>query len=100
MLNNAQKCLDTNTLSKQLSENLVLMRTLDKRTQELVRDIDSQADNYISFSNKFSEHKKKYTLDKIQSQFDYAKEYSDDKVQLAIQTYELVIFFFFINAHI
>lgn len=38
--------------------------------------------------------KKNETMTSIQRQFDKAKEYGDDKVQLAIQTYELVCRFF------
>jgi len=38
----------------------------------------------------YSVEKKNETMNSIQRQFDKAKEYGDDKVQLAIQTYELV----------
>lgn len=66
------------------------MRDLDSRAQELMRNIDKLADDYMSNVKGYSVEKKNETMNSIQRQFDKAKEYGDDKVQLAIQTYELV----------
>lgn len=66
------------------------MRDLDSRAQELMRSIDKLADDYMSNVKGYSTDKKHETMTSIQRQFDKAKEYGDDKVQLAIQTYELV----------
>jgi inhibitor of growth protein 4 len=66
------------------------MRDLDSRAQELMRNIDKQADDYMSNVKVYSSDKKNDIMTNIQRQFDKAKEYGDDKVQLAIQTYELV----------
>jgi len=53
-------------------------------------NIDKQADDYLSNVKEYAPNKKTEALSSIQRQFDKAKEYGDDKVQLAIQTYELV----------
>lgn len=66
------------------------MRDLDARAQGLMKDIDKLADDYLKNLKKESPEKKKEQLTHIQNLFNKAKEYGDDKVQLAIQTYELV----------
>lgn len=77
-------------LPVELQRNFTLMRDLDSRAQELMRNIDKLADDYMSNVKGYSVEKKSETMTSIQRQFDKAKEYGDDKVQLAIQTYELV----------
>ncbi|XP_075214047.1 inhibitor of growth protein 5 isoform X2 [Lycorma delicatula] len=66
------------------------MRDLDSRAQSVMRNIDKMADDYLHNIKALSNEKKKEGMADIISQFDKAKEYGDDKVQLAIQTYELV----------
>jgi inhibitor of growth protein 4 len=66
------------------------MRDLDSRVQQLMRNIDKLTDEYMSNFKRYTTDKKREMLTSIQRQFDKAKEYGDDKVQLAIQTYELV----------
>lgn len=66
------------------------MRDLDARAQGLMKDIDKLADDYLKNIKKESNDKNNDQLRHIQSLFNKAKEYGDDKVQLAIQTYELV----------
>ncbi|RZB77514.1 ING domain containing protein, partial [Asbolus verrucosus] len=73
----------------ELQRNFTLMRDLDSRAQGLMQNIDSLADSYLRNKTITSDEKKEQ-LDRIQSLFNKAKEYGDDKVQLAIQTYELV----------
>lgn len=82
--------LGLENLPVELQRNFTLMRDLDSRAQELMRNIDKVADEYMSNIRGYSNEKKSDTLNSIQRQFDKAKEYGDDKVQLAIQTYELV----------
>jgi inhibitor of growth protein 4 len=74
----------------ELQRNFTLMRDLDARAQGLMKDIDKRADDYLRNIKKELPEKKKEQLAYIQSLFNKAKEYGDDKVQLAIQTYELV----------
>lgn len=74
----------------ELQRNFTLMRDLDARAQTLMRNIDRLADEYLRNVKTLSPDKKKEQMSNIQSLFNKAKEYGDDKVQLAIQTYELV----------
>lgn len=74
----------------ELQRNFTLMRDLDARAQGLMKDIDKRADDYLRNIKKETPEKKKEQLTYIQNLFNKAKEYGDDKVQLAIQTYELV----------
>lgn len=66
------------------------MRDLDNRAQSLMKEIDSHAEDYLKIVGQTSPDKRKEQMEKIQKLFNKAKEYGDDKVQLAIQTYELV----------
>ena len=77
-------------LPTELRRNFNLMRDLDARAQVLMKDIDKLADDYLKNMKKESTDKKNEQLNRIQNLFNKAKEYGDDKVQLAIQTYELV----------
>ncbi|XP_028044456.1 uncharacterized protein LOC113559059 [Rhopalosiphum maidis] len=77
-------------LPVELQRNFTLMRDLDSRVQELMRNIDKLTADYMSNVKRYTEDKKREMLTNIQRQFDKAKGYSDDKVQLSIQTYELV----------
>ena len=74
----------------ELQRNFTLMRDLDSRAQELMKQIDKLGDDYLNNIKIFSVEKKKEHMNEIQKLFNKAKEYGDDKVQLAIQTYELV----------
>lgn len=70
------------------------MRELDTRAQNLMKQIDEKATdvmkNTVNAKENLSEEEKKAKLKTITELFTKAKEYGDDKVQLAIQTYELV----------
>lgn len=70
------------------------MRELDKRAQTLLKSIDEKADDFmktlVKDKDSVPEEVRKEKLKTIQDMFNRAKEYGDDKVQLAIQTYELV----------
>ncbi|XP_026818191.1 inhibitor of growth protein 4-like isoform X2 [Rhopalosiphum maidis] len=88
---NLEYCLDgLENLPIELQRNFTLMRDLDSRVQQLMRNIDKLTDEYMSNVKGYTADKKREMLTNIQRQFDKAKEYGDDKVQLAIQTYELV----------
>ena len=69
------------------------MRDLDTRAQTIMKQIDGSASEFMGKSIKqetITEEERKLKLKTIQDLFNKAKEYGDDKVQLAIQTYELV----------
>ncbi|XP_053694523.1 inhibitor of growth protein 4 isoform X1 [Sabethes cyaneus] len=81
-------------LPNELKRNFTLMRDLDSRAQTLMKSIDEKANEFmkqlVNTKENFPEDVKKEKLRAIQELFNKAKEYGDDKVQLAIQTYELV----------
>ncbi|KAH1004504.1 hypothetical protein HUJ05_005303 [Dendroctonus ponderosae] len=77
-------------LPNELQRNFTLMSDLDKRAQGLMKGIDTLADEHLRNVKSLSSDEQKEHLDKIQNMFNKAKELGDDKVQLAIQTYELV----------
>lgn len=70
------------------------MRKLDDRAQTAMKSIDSHAKEFMrklaDSSVTMTDEERRERLTDIQQLFGKAKEYSDDKVQLAIQTYELV----------
>lgn len=66
----------------ELQRNFTLMRDLDTRAQGLMKDIDKLADDYLKNVKKESNDKKKEQLTHIQSLFNKAKEYGDDKVRI------------------
>uniref|UniRef100_A0A0A1WWI8 Inhibitor of growth protein n=1 Tax=Zeugodacus cucurbitae TaxID=28588 RepID=A0A0A1WWI8_ZEUCU len=83
------------SLPTELERNFKLMRKLDDRAQTAMKSIDSRAKEFMhklaaSGGSSMTDEERKERLIDIQSLFGKAKEYSDDKVQLAIQTYELV----------
>ncbi|KAG4072712.1 hypothetical protein HA402_001824 [Bradysia odoriphaga] len=81
-------------LPTELQRNFKLMRDLDTRAQNLMQSIDEKANDFmetlIKDRDSIPEEVRKEKLKSIQDSFNLAKEYGDDKVQLAIQTYELV----------
>ncbi|XP_027015228.1 inhibitor of growth protein 5a isoform X2 [Tachysurus fulvidraco] len=66
------------------------MRELDNRTEEKKGEIDKLAEEYITNVRNLASEQRVEHLQKIQSAYSKCKEYSDDKVQLAMQTYEMV----------
>jgi len=78
------------SLPVELQRNFKLMRDLDGRAQTIMQDIDTLGDEFLRSSSTSTNERKKELTAKIQKMFNKAKEYGDDKVQLAIQTYELV----------
>ncbi|KAM4663449.1 inhibitor of growth protein 5-like [Discoglossus pictus] len=60
----------------ELQRNFQLMSDLDQRTEDKKKEIDKLAAEYIAT--------------RVQNAYSKCKEYSDDKVQLAMQTYEMV----------
>ena len=56
----------------------------------MLKDIDSMADTYVNEVRNLSPDKRTDHLKSIQKLFNKSREYGDDKVQLAMQTYEMV----------
>uniref|UniRef100_A0ACB8ERX1 Uncharacterized protein n=1 Tax=Sphaerodactylus townsendi TaxID=933632 RepID=A0ACB8ERX1_9SAUR len=74
----------------ELQRNFQLMRDLDQRTEDLKSEIDKLATEYISNARMLSSEEKLGLLKQIQEAYGKCKEFGDDKVQLAMQTYEMV----------
>ncbi|XP_064313134.1 inhibitor of growth protein 5 isoform X3 [Phalacrocorax carbo] len=74
----------------ELQRNFQLMRELDQRTEDKKAEIDNLAAEYIEAVKHMLPEERVEHLKKIQSAYSKCKEYSDDKVQLAMQTYEMV----------
>uniref|UniRef100_T1IVE6 Inhibitor of growth protein N-terminal histone-binding domain-containing protein n=1 Tax=Strigamia maritima TaxID=126957 RepID=T1IVE6_STRMM len=77
-------------LPTELQRNFTLMRDLDHRAQDLLKEIDRLSSEYLKNVRSMPPEKKTNTLEEIQEMFGKTREFGDDKVQLAIQTYELV----------
>ncbi|EDW46037.1 inhibitor of growth protein 5 isoform X2 [Drosophila sechellia] len=81
------------SLPTELERNFKLMRKLDDRAQTAMKSIDSHAKDFmrkLGENGAMSDDERRERQEDIKALFGKAKEYSDDKVQLAIQTYELV----------
>ncbi|XP_072036439.1 inhibitor of growth protein 5-like [Amphiura filiformis] len=74
----------------ELQRNFTLMRDLDQRTQDLSKQIDDDAKEYLEKVKALSPEQRVDRLNKINSAFSKSREFGDDKVQLAMQTYEMV----------
>ncbi|KXJ20758.1 inhibitor of growth protein 5 isoform X1 [Exaiptasia diaphana] len=74
----------------ELQRNFTLMKDLDIRTQDLMKEIDSLSEDYVSSVRNMDSGERTDHLKKIEVAFSKSKEYVDDKVQLAMQTYEMV----------
>ncbi|KAM4635950.1 LOW QUALITY PROTEIN: inhibitor of growth protein 4 [Discoglossus pictus] len=74
----------------ELQRNFQLMRDLDQRTEDLKCHIDRLSCQYMSSARSLSSEEKLLLLRQVQEAYGKSKEYGDDKVQLAMQTYEMV----------
>ncbi|XP_077201913.1 inhibitor of growth protein 4 isoform X2 [Paroedura picta] len=88
--NLAGMCPGIENLPFELQRNFQLMRDLDQRTEDLKAEIDKLATEYISNARTLSSEEKLGLLKQIQEAYGKCKEFGDDKVQLAMQTYEMV----------
>lgn len=83
--------LGLENLPVELERNLNLMRDLNSRAQDLMVTIDELGDEFFdSVKARKDAESRSSLLNDINSRFSTVKEYSDDKVQLSVQTYELV----------
>lgn len=81
-------------LPNDLKRNFTLMRDLDARAQVIMKQIDEKANelmkSMVNAKENVSDDSRKDKIRQIQELFNKAKTYGDEKVQIAIQTYELV----------
>merc|ERR1719412_2966369 len=66
------------------------MNELDTKNKDILVEIDTASDEYLRKVRDLSPGKRKAEMEKIQKMFKQAKEISDDKVNIAVHTYELV----------
>ncbi|XP_076451435.1 inhibitor of growth protein 5-like [Babylonia areolata] len=78
------------SLPSELQRNFNLIRDLDQRTQDVVQEVDRLATDYLQKVRGLSSEKRRQQLANIQQLFKKGREFGDDKVQLALQSYELV----------
>lgn len=78
------------SLPTELQRNFNLMRDLDQKAQDLMEEIDEKAEGYLLTVRSLSPEKRTTLLAAIQKLFGKSREFGDDKVQLAMQTYEMV----------
>jgi len=57
---------------------------------DLLKQIDKMADDYLSKVRGLAGEQRKEQLNSIQKLFNQSKKFGDEKVQLALQTYEMV----------
>ncbi|CAD7673539.1 unnamed protein product [Nyctereutes procyonoides] len=74
----------------EVQRNFQLMRHLDQRTEGQKAEIDKLATEYRSSNRSWSSKEKSALLKQIQEAYGKCKEFGDDKVQLAMQTYEMM----------
>ncbi|XP_056092406.1 inhibitor of growth protein 5b isoform X1 [Rhinichthys klamathensis goyatoka] len=74
----------------ELQRNFSLMGDLDNRTEEKKAEISELASEYIGNVRNMPSEERVQHLKKIENAYSKCKEYSDDKVQLAMQIYEMV----------
>lgn len=63
---------------------------------DLLKDIDGLAEEYLKNVRGMSPEKRTQKLSSIENKFSKSREYGDDKVQLAMQTYEMVNHLYFL----
>ncbi|XP_037083466.1 LOW QUALITY PROTEIN: inhibitor of growth protein 4-like [Pollicipes pollicipes] len=78
------------SLPAELRRNFTLMRDLDERSHGLSRTLERESDEYRAAAGGLGPDGRRRLLAQVERLFTKLREFADDKVQLAIQTYELV----------
>jgi len=78
------------TLPFELQRNFQLMRHLDQRSEDCKVEIDKLTESYVVDAKSLSTEDRVQRIKSIQESYSKCKEFADDKVQLAMQTYEMV----------
>ncbi|GAA6078707.1 inhibitor of growth protein 5-like isoform X1, partial [Tachysurus ichikawai] len=73
----------------ELQRNFSLMTDLDNRTEEKKVEIDDLVSEYMECVRNLSAEDRVELLKRINGAYSKCLEFSDDKVQLAMQIYEL-----------
>jgi len=78
------------TLPGELRRNFTKMTDKDQVLKKDLVQIDSTSDEYLRKVRDLSPTKRKAEMEKIQHMFKKAKELSDEKVNIAVATYEMI----------
>nr|XP_026693890.1 inhibitor of growth protein 4 isoform X1 [Ciona intestinalis] len=74
----------------ELQRNFQLMRQLDQRSEDIKVEIDGRTEGYVREAKSLSPPQRVKKIKEIQERYLKCREFADDKVQLAMQTYEMV----------
>ena len=80
-------------LSPDLIRNFKLIQDLDTRVKDILTLIDNLKDFYLKNYLSYDHETRLSKVKEIDEHYEKCKQYSDEKVQLANQTYELVGYF-------
>jgi len=78
------------TLPGELRRNFTKMTDKDVMNKDIMVQIDGASDDYLRKVRDLSPTKRKAEMEKIQHMFKKAKELSDEKVNIAVATYEMI----------
>jgi len=78
------------SLPGEVRRNFDLMYKLDGKNKTILQEVDAASDEYLRKVSEMSPDKRRAEMEKIQKLFKDAKNYGDEKVSIAIQTYEMV----------
>jgi chromosome segregation ATPase len=81
---------DLENLSPELTRNFKLIHDLDLRVKECLEEIDKLKVDYLADIKTFSNEVATEKMKDIEKKYEKCREYSEEKVQLANQTYEMV----------
>jgi uncharacterized protein Smg (DUF494 family) len=78
------------TLPQEIKRNFELMRDLDDKSQELIEKIERFTTTYSQANARNAREYSKDTVRQIREDLQTCIQYADEKVNLAVQTYDLV----------
>ncbi|GAB1604541.1 inhibitor of growth protein 4-like isoform X2 [Argonauta hians] len=78
------------SLPVELQRNFTLMRDLDQRVQDTMKEIEKIAELFLRNVRTMNKDNRLAHLDSINLRYNKSLGFGDDKVQLAMQTYEMV----------
>jgi len=77
-------------LPGEVRRNFTLMYDLDGKNKNILQEVDGACDEYLRKVSELNPEKRQQEMKKIQKMYKEAKTYGDEKVSIAIQTYEMV----------
>ena len=78
------------SLPGEVRRNFTLMYDLDSKNKNILQEVDAASDEYLRKVSELTSDQRRREMENIQKMFKEAKTYGDEKVNIAIQTYEMV----------